>query len=311
MLSFRLFCVILASEMKKNGLSILIPTYNGDCRELVSELSSQAEALSALDYEIIVADDGSTDSMKVDACRQVAQFPHCRFISRQHNSGRAAIRNFLAQQATKTWLLFLDCDMHIFLSNYIERMLSQDGDIVYGGYHVRKESAPSSCLRYRYEWDFQQKHGTEQRRQRPYQHFHTSNFLIRRDIMLAHPFDETFRNYGYEDILFGRQLREANIAINHQDIPVGFFTFESNDKFVSKTEEGLRTLHQKRHLLRGYSRLLTVAEGIHSGAVRRLLRLWHRLFGSCERRNLCGRHPSLRLFKLYKLGYYLTLTKND
>ena len=44
--------------MKKNGLSILIPTYNGDCRAMVEELSCQAQALVGLDYEIIVADDG-------------------------------------------------------------------------------------------------------------------------------------------------------------------------------------------------------------------------------------------------------------
>ena len=51
-LQFSVFCVILASEMKKNELSILIPTYNGDCRQLVGELSSQAEAISGLDSMI-------------------------------------------------------------------------------------------------------------------------------------------------------------------------------------------------------------------------------------------------------------------
>lgn len=294
--------------MKKNQLSILIPTYNSDCRELASELSSQAEAIKTLDYEIIVADDGSPDRTKVDLCRQVEQLPHCRFIERGHNAGRAAIRNFLASQASKPWLLFLDCDMRIFLSTYLEQMLRQDGDVVYGGYHVRKDSAPRSCLRYRYEWACQPDHTARQRRKRPYQHFHTSNFLVSRDVMTAHPFDETFRHYGYEDILFGRRLREAGISINHQDIPVGFFHFEDNASFVSKTEEGLRTLYEKRRQLRGYSKLLTFVEGIHLKPILSLIRLWHRLFGRLERRNLCGNHPSLRLFNLYKLGYFLNLS---
>lgn len=307
-LQFSVFCVILASEMKKNELSILIPTYNGDCRQLVGELSSQAEAISGLDYEIIVADDGSPDREKVDLCRQVEKHPHCRFIDRGFNAGRAAIRNFLAQEAGKAWLLFLDCDMHIFLSTYLEQMLQQEGDVVYGGYYVRKDCAPRSCLRYRYEWACQPEHNTEQRRKQPYQHFHTSNFLVSREVMLAHPFDESFRHYGYEDVLFGRRLHEAGIAINHQEIPVGFFTFEDNASFVSKTEEGLRTLYDKRDLLRGYSQMLTFVEGMRSPLLRGAIRLWHSLLGQLERRILCGTHPGLRIFKIYKLGYFLSIS---
>ena len=297
--------------MKKNGLSILIPTYNGDCRQLVTELSSQAEAISGLSYEIIVADDGSTDLTMVERSREVEQLPHCRFMARTQNAGRAAIRNFLAQQATHPWLLFLDCDMSIISSHFLLNYLEQEGDVVYGGYHIRHDSASPSCLRYIYELQCQQQHTTEQRRKQPYQHFHTSNFMVSRKVMLAHSFDEQFRQYGYEDVLFGRRLREAGIAINHQEIPVGFLHFESNASFVSKTEEGLRTLHDHRQQLRGYSKLLTFVDGIHLGAVRWLIRLWHRLCGPLERRNLCGRRPSLRIFKIYKLGYYLTLTKND
>ena len=293
--------------MKKNGLSILIPTYNGDCRALAAELSSQAEAIDGLDYEMIVADDGSSDTAKRDACSEVGRLPRCRFIARERNVGRAAIRNFLARQAAKPWLLFLDCDMLVVSSRYLISYLETDGDVIYGGYRVRADSGNRSCLRYIYEWSTQQEHTAEERRKRPYQHFHTCNFLVSREVMLAHPFDEQFRNYGYEDVLFGRRLREAGIAINHQDFFVAFLTFEDNASFVSKTEEGLRTLHQFRNDLRGYSRLLTFAEGIHVAAVRTAIRLWHRLLGPLERSNLCGRRPSLRLFKLYKIGYFLSL----
>ena len=88
---------------------------------------------------------------------------------------------------------------------------------------------------------------------------------------------------------------------------MGFCTFESNSDFMSKTEEGLRTLHQFRNDLRGYSRLLTIVDGIHISAVRVLIRLVFQLLAPLVRRNLCSRHPSLRLFSLYKLGYFLSL----
>ena len=127
--------------------------------------------------------------------------------------------------------------------------------------------------------------------------------------MLAHPFDERFRHYGYEDVIFGKQLRAAHIAITHIDNPMGFCTFESNPDFVTKTEEGLHTLHQFRNDLKGYSRLLTFIDGIHIPLVLSIIRLFYYLFGGIIRRNICGTHPSLRLFNLYKLGYFLKVDK--
>lgn len=293
----------------KHELSILIPNFNGDCRQQVVELNSQASAVEGLDYEIIVADDGSTDPLSIAHGREIDQLPHCRFIERGFNSGRAAIRNFLASQASREWLLFIDGDMSIpscqFLSNYLEG----DDLVVYGGYRIGY--GERTCLRYVYEKANEHMHTAEQRRTRPYQHFHTSNFLVRRDVMVQHPFDERFRYYGYEDVLWGKQLRQTSIPITHIDNPVGFFTFEDNSQFISKTEESLRTLHQFRDELRGYSQILTFVDGLHSPLLRGAIRLWHRCFGSIERRWLCGNHPSLRIFKLYKLGYFITLESNS
>jgi hypothetical protein len=127
--------------------------------------------------------------------------------------------------------------------------------------------------------------------------------------MLKYPFDERFRHYGYEDVLLGKILRQHRIRIEHIDNPLGFCTFETNAGFVAKTEEGLQTLYRFRDDLRGYSRLLTFVSGIHIPLILSLIHLWHRMFGKAERRNLCGSRPSLFVFKLYRLGYYLTLGK--
>jgi hypothetical protein len=193
--------------------------------------------------------------------------------------------------------------MAIPRADFLQAYLRCDAPVAYGGYIVG--TGHQSCLRYLYEKACEPLHQADQRQNRPYLHFHTCNFLISRDIMLAHPFDERFRRYGYEDVLFGKQLRQAGISITHLDNPAGFFTYEDNAHFVAKTEEGLRTLHEFRDDLRGYSQMLTFVDGIHLSIVKKALRLWHRLFGPLERRNLCSSHPSLRLFKLYKLGYFL------
>lgn len=293
----------------KRELSILIPAYNHACNALVEELCEQASHLD-ISFEVVVAEDGSTDEEALKANARIARWPNCRYLLRQQNVGRARIRNFLAQQSRYEWLLFLDCDMSIpsarFIKNYIE---SDVADVAYGGYVVG--TGETSNLRYRYEKACEHMHRAEIRAQRPYMHFHTCNFLVRRDLMLSHPFDERFHAYGYEDVLFGKQLRKAGITIDHLDNPTGFFDFEDNAAFVSKTEEGLRTLHAFRADLRGYSQLLTFVDGIHLGIVRWLIRLWHRLFGGLERRILCSKRPSLRVFSLYRLGYFLEIREID
>jgi glycosyltransferase involved in cell wall biosynthesis len=294
--------------MAITALSILIPTYNDLCVKLVGDLRQQAEQ-TGIGYEILVGDDGSTDHEVVSENRQIDQWAHCSYLVQPQNTGRAAIRNRLAREARYDWLLFVDSDMTVVRPDYIGQYVAQDNaDVVDGGVTIGGDAEVlKQNLRYLYEKASEHEHTAEMRQKKPYQDFHTANFLIRRDLMLSHPFDERFRYYGYEDVLFGKQLRADHIAITHIDNPMGFCTFESNPDFVSKTEEGLRTLYQFQSELRGYSRLITLVEGIHIPLILSLIRLSHRLFSGLIRHNLCGRHPSLKLFKFYKLGYYTTI----
>ena len=294
--------------MAIKALSILIPTYNDECVMLVDDLRQQAEQAGIV-YEILVGDDGSTDTDVIEKNRKIGHWSHCHYLIQIQNIGRAAIRNFLAKEAHYDWLLFIDSDMSMVRDNYLSTYLAMEGaDVVDGGVTIGGDpEALKHNLRYRYEKASEQEHTTEIRQKHPYHDFHTANFLIRRDLMLAHPFDERFRYYGYEDVLFGKQLRQNKIYITHIDNTLGFSTFEENTQFILKTEEGLQTLHRFQSDLRGYSRLLTLVEGIHLPVILSLIRCWHKLFGQWERKNLCGPHPSLRLFKLYKLGYYLNI----
>lgn len=290
------------------ALSILIPTYNDLCVKLVSDLRQQAETLGIM-YEILVGDDGSTDATAVSKNKEIEQWQFCQYMIQPQNMGRAAIRNLLARKAHYDRLLFIDSDMTVVRTDFISKYVSlEDANVIDGGVSIGGDvDALKSNLRYRYEKASEQEHTVEKRQQNPYRDFHTANFLIRRELMLSHPFDERFRYYGYEDVLFGKQLKADGIKIRHIDNPLGFNTFESNPSFIAKTEEGLHTLHTFRQELRGYSRLLTFIEDIHIPLILSLIRCWHRLFGKWERRNLCGGHPSLRLFSLYKIGYYLTI----
>ena len=280
----------------------MIPTYNDECYTLVSNLQQQAASLD-ISYEIIVADDGSSDATVISRNRPINQLPCCKFIERKQNSGRASIRNFLAQQAQYAWLLFIDSDMTMCREDYVKQYVMADAQVACGGVTIGRVTKDN--LRAIYEQSKEQEHTFEKRQQSPYQDFHTANFLIQRDIMLQYPFDERFRYYGYEDVLLGKLLKEQHIEIKHLDNPLSFEVFETNEDFISKTEEGLRTLHKFREELKDYSRLLDFVN--QHQVLATMIRWWHRLAAKWERRQLSGNTPSLTLFNLYRLGYYLQL----
>lgn len=285
-------------------VSILIPTYNDPCVTLVTTLQQQAQAAGAT-YEIIVGDDGSTRADVLQQNRAVNELPNCRMTEREANAGRAAIRNFLAGQARNEWLLFIDSDMVVCRADFLNKYLqtSENEMVVDGGVVIR--DTIEGNLRSLYEKAAEPHHTAQCRQLTPYQHLHTANLFIRRDIFLNNPFDERFRHYGYEDVLLGKQLQVAGIPVSHIDNPMSFEVFETNLQFVQKTEEGLRTLHQFQAELQGYSSLLSLANRLRHLAP--LVRLWHRLNNRWERRQLTGSHPSLTVFNLYRLGYFMTL----
>lgn len=285
-------------------LSILLPTYNDPCFTLVRDLQHQAEE-AGVTYEIIVGDDGSTSVEILAENRRINQIPHCRLWERGKNGGRAVIRNDLANEAQYEWLLFLDCDIAVDSVDFINKYLSCDQvDVTNGGVKVEgNRMTHRHNLRYLYEKKAETQHTPNKRQAAGFQQFRSTNFLIRRSCILAHPFDERFRHYGYEDVLFGKQLEQNRVEIMHIDNPVCYVHLEDNDQYLCKTEEALRTLHTFRHELQGYSRVIDYAERIPTF----LLRLWHFLFGRLERRILTSDKPQLWIYSLYRLGFYASL----
>ena len=252
-----------------------------------------------LKFEIIVADDGSTDKSMVESNLPIQELTNVRYIIREENVGRACIRNFLAQQAQYRWLLFLDGDIMVERTRFIEKYLNTDFRVTVGGLQVYdRNRAYTNNLRYKYEKKYQSRYGAAEREKNAYKNFRTTNFLIKRDVIIQHPFDENIKNYGYEDVLFGKRLQESGIPIHHINNPAILTEFEDNNVFIDKIEESLHTLHEFRRELKGYSTLLKY-EWLKPLA----LPLYY-IIGKPIRYNLSGNNPRLFLFNLYKLLYY-------
>ena len=312
-----------------NTLSILIPTYNNVCLELVKSLQTQASLLSSpseslsspseslfsashFEYEILVADDGSTDPTTTEGNRIINTLPHCRYIEREKNVGRAAIRNFLAQEAKYPWLLFIDSNMNVISSQYLANYQKEkENDVIYGGYQIKRDAETRERLKYNLRYIFESA-GTQngnylQRQANPYGDFHTSNFIVKRSIMQQHPFDERFFHYGYEDVLWGKTLKDNHISIHHVDNPLGYEHFIGNMSFIRKTEESLHTLYQFRTELQGYSRIISYADKLKRWRLYPLCQHLFPLLSLPIKARLTGNKPSIFMFNIYKLLYYIHL----
>lgn len=306
-------------------LSILLPSYNNVCVSLVQALQRQADALRGkLDkpfrYEIIVADDCSTDAACIDANRVIGDMLHCRYLRMEQNVGRAQIRNVLISESRGDYVLLIDSDLFLCDDNYLYKYATSTADVVYGGTRIGGEGLAmvdneantenlKGNLRYIYEKKAEPSHRAVFRQLRPNQEISVCNLYARRDIMEAHPFDSRFKAYGYEDVLFGKRLAESGIEVTHIDNPVLINEFEPNSVFVKKTEEAILTLCRFEQDLEGYSNLKTKVTTLGRYIPLSLFRLWHRIMKNKEKRNLTGPKPSLLLFKLYKLGFFLESRK--
>lgn len=290
--------------MIRNELSILLPVYNTRCLTMVERLKELCDAVDGLRYEIIAADDGSTDRDAVAFNRGIERMAGCRYVECAENRGAAATRNFLAGISRYGWLLFVDCDMALPDDRFIIRYLeAPEAGVVIGG--IRTGGTADDVrrnLRCAYERRAQERHTAEERSKRPYQSFRSVNFMAERGVMERCRFDERMRRY--EDVRFGRLLEESGVTVAHIDNAVVMEDFESNGCFVTKTEKDMRTLRDFEAEMRGYSRMIDVADVLRRRHILWVVRMWHGLFGRLERRLLTGGKARLRLYDVYKLGCF-------
>lgn len=308
------------------GLSVLIPAYNRDCTHLVATLCRQIDALqggSGLTAyaqggesprcEVIVADDGSTDTAALTANRQIGKWRHCTYVERGRNVGRAAIRNILAAMSAYSHLLFLDCDVEIskpdFIGSYLAKL--NEADVLIGSLRFTDTGGQyRHNLRYIYERKFLDSHPVAVRMKRPYASFRTTNFMARRDVMLSHPFDESFTDYGYEDALFGKCLEQAGVSIMHTDNYVDIADYDSNATFMEKTEQSLLTLSAHAAAIGNASKVLSAYAALERTHLLPAARLVFAMTKTLIRKGATCSRPSLLCYAAYKLGFFISIHKS-
>lgn len=282
-----------------NSLSILIPIYNFDCCELVRKLHDQCEQLG-VDYEIICIDDAS--SLYKSNNESINNLSNTQLIELETNIGRSKIRNLLAQNAKKEYLLFMDCDSMVD-DGFIVKYAKNSEDIVVGG-RLYLDTPPSEH-KYYFHW----KYGTlkEPKPADATKHFTSNNFLIKRTIFEAIRFDETIKGYGHEDTIFGLNIKKNNIKIRYIHNPVYHIGLSTNKQFLSNSKNAIQNLNcigicnaEEVKIVKYHKRIINLR-------LNSLLSFIYRQFGNAMENNLLGKEPNMFVFNLYKLCYLCNL----
>ncbi|MBL7885643.1 MAG: glycosyltransferase [Flavobacterium sp.] len=297
-------------------ISILIPTYDYDITKLVHELVKQCQSAQIV-FEIICQDDDSKSDLNLKN-NSINSIEFCHFYSNSENFGRSKNRNTLAQKSNYDWLLFLDCDMipvsENFIQNYVKTIDNCNSEIVFGGVEYQANRPPKAQL---LRWVYGKKRETksvEQRTKSENISTLTSNFLIKKDLLIAHPFDEQLTEYGFEDYAFFSALEKEKKEVKHIDNPCFHNGLETSSEFLSKTKMAIQNLvylSNHKNTLVKQTELVRTYQKISRLQLQKMVILFFNVFKKSIEKNLSSNFPSLFLFDLYKLGWYCVLMRNQ
>ncbi|MCF6279187.1 MAG: glycosyltransferase family 2 protein [Flavobacteriaceae bacterium] len=286
------------------SLSILIPIYNFDVKNLVNDLHQQCELLD-IDFEIILADDCSKSEFHL-VNKELVSLSNVTYERLKENVGRSKIRNYLLQKAIYKNCLILDCDVAIVSSDYIEKYLGaiEDNCVIVGG-HIYQKNPPkdtSLILHWKYGTQVECKPLSE-RLKKPYDSFMTNSFLIQKETFKKVKFDESIIRYGHEDTVFGIELKLKKIAIKHIDNPVLHLGIKSAQDFLKGEKESIVNLVRLSNKRTTRGEIIKKSKLLSSENKKIFKAYYYLTFFYYKNRldkMLLSENPSLRLFTLWK-----------
>lgn len=293
-------------------ISICIPVYNTDIRNLTASLKKMADDLT-IPWEIRVLDDYSSEEFRA-LNRSVPEPGKVYYEELPANAGRSAIRNILAQRAQYPFLLFLDADSLPADNRFLQRYanLSSQGDVVCGG-TLYSEKAPEADRMLRWMYGRKREMVALEKRQKKGFAITANNFMIRRDILLKIPFRESIRQYGHEDTVLGFDLLQAGYTPLHIDNPVWHTGLEASTEYLSKARKAIENLVYisdeivKDPRFMNDSGLLRLRKKAKDLRLAWICSLIFRILEPILRRHLTGPAPTLLHFDLYRAGYICSL----
>jgi glycosyltransferase involved in cell wall biosynthesis len=294
-------------------LSILIPIYNHNAYNLVKQLSEQCISCG-IEYEIICQDDASNSPLNVFN-EEINQLPNCSFVSLKQNVAHRQNRNLLAEIAKFNWLLFIDGDSKIIQPDFIQKYInkSENFQVVYGG-RIHPETCPTNHqkLRWKYGKFIEDKKALD-RLKKPYECLLFNNTLILKSEFNKVKFDTNITLYGHDDTQFSYELSKIKSKVNHIENPILHDDIDENEKYLSKTEESLKSiliLYSMNKVNSNFVSILKLYVFLKKTKLIYFVQFGFNFLKNKLRKQILSENPSLTLFNMYRIGYLCTLNEN-
>jgi glycosyltransferase involved in cell wall biosynthesis len=290
-------------------ISVLIASYNINVVNLIEELHLQLNKANVI-FEIICLDDASNSEKNIEN-KKVNQLPFCSFEILKKNIGRSAIRNLLATRANYDWLLFLDADVlptsPKFISNYLKEIKNNNYFVFLGGIKYR-DLVDKNLLRWRFGKKSEEV-SVSIRNEDSYKYFFTANFLIEKDFFNGIKFNEEIVDYGYEDLLFSKQIEKKKVKIKHIENEVFHLGIDENKEFIKKTKKAIKNLNfliAKKLIEKQDTKLSKLYFKLKSFGVLSLLSLFSSFF-----EKVANKSSSVTFYNLFRITYLHQVVKNS
>lgn len=184
----------------KIDTSIIIPTYNRKKFLYKCILALNNQTYPAEKYEVIIIDDSSTDGTG-EMVKNLDTEPELIYEYQEH-SGPAGARNRGIKLARGKYIIFIDDDIIVvpeFIDEHIKK-LSQYPDIIVHGPVIYTNNLDNPAAEELKITDFSRSF------------FATGNVSIqKKHLQEAGMFNESFTEYGWEDLELGFRLKKMNL----------------------------------------------------------------------------------------------------
>lgn len=193
-------------------ISVIIPLYNKE--PIIGRTIQSVLSQSFSDFELIVVNDGSTDS-SMDVVRSISD-SRLRLVE-QENGGPSKARNTGVEAAKGKWMLFLDADDEL-LPGALEHLLNvarhhPDRNIIDGSFIVKTKNGEQPHI-----------HAEEWSVKNNFKAFfyrailpRTGNTLFNTSFIKRYPYNTSIRRYEDVELLM-RLLKDAKIVTTSRPI---------------------------------------------------------------------------------------------
>lgn len=225
--------------MHKVYLSVIVPTFNraeelDQCLNFLYEQNLAQES-----FEVIVVNDGSTDTTKELLSIWEEKWSNLHVIH-QKNAGQGCARNRGIGEARGEVILFIGDDIYAtknFLFEHVQ-------------FHQENPQANKACLGLT-QW-YPQKmvtpfmewltnggpqfayHLLKAGEVANFWFFYTSNLSLKKSLLNTHSFDTDFKSYGWEDIELGYRLEEEGLKLIYKPSALAYHDHYADESSLKK-----------------------------------------------------------------------------